>query len=139
MILLIPTCLEGLTPPKGVEGLLTSPEQVTGSEFYPSNYTEAIDQQGQASAVIGGETQTVGGAFTEAQKKGLSEIRRVESGPYGYEAYNLGGKTEFDPVGSGSAKDGRFGKPLTQMTIGEIDTLGSGRKNSCHGCLSVHP
>ena len=63
------------------------------------------------------------------QARGLSEIRRVESGPYGYDAYNLGGKTEFEPIGSGSAADGkRFGKPLTQMTIGEIKQLGASGK-----------
>jgi hypothetical protein len=38
--------------------------------------------------------------FTPVQAKGLSEIRRVESGPFGYNAYNLGGKTEFEPIGS---------------------------------------
>jgi hypothetical protein len=63
--------------------------------------------------------------FTPVQAKGLSEIRRVESGPFGYNAYNLGGKTEFEPIGSGSAADGkRYGKPLTEMTINEIDALG---------------
>ena len=67
--------------------------------------------------------------FTPEQTKGLASIRRVESGPYGYDAYNLGGKTEFEPIGSGSAADGKqFGKPLTALTISEIDALGqSGR------------
>ena len=64
--------------------------------------------------------------FSAETIKGLSEIRRVESGPYGYNAYNLGGRTEFDPVGSGDAsKDNKFGKPLTEMTIGEIKKLGA--------------
>jgi hypothetical protein len=63
--------------------------------------------------------------FTPVQAKGLAEIRRVESGPFGYNAYNLGGKTEFEPIGSGSAADGKqYGKPLTEMTINEIDALG---------------
>lgn len=67
--------------------------------------------------------------FTPVQAKGLSEIRRVESGPFGYNAYNLGGKTEFEPIGSGSAADGkRYGKPLTEMTINEIDALGQAGK-----------
>lgn len=67
--------------------------------------------------------------FTPEQTKGLASIRRVESGPYGYDAYNLGGKTEFEPIGSGSAADGKqFGKPLTAMTISEIDALGQSGK-----------
>jgi hypothetical protein len=67
--------------------------------------------------------------FTPEQTKGLEAIRRVESGPFGYNAYNLGGKTEFDPIGSGSAADGKqFGKPLTAMTINEIDALGQAGK-----------
>lgn len=67
--------------------------------------------------------------FTPVQTKGLAEIRRVESGPWGYNAYNLGGKTEFEPIGSGSAADGkRYGKPLTEMTIDEIDALGQSGK-----------
>ena len=67
-------------------------------------------------------------SLTNAQADGLAAIREVESGSLGYNAYNLGGKTEFDPIGSGTAKDGRFGKPLTQMTIGEIDQLGQAGK-----------
>jgi len=67
-------------------------------------------------------------SLSAAATKGLAAIRRVESGPYGYNAYNLGGKTEFDPIGSGSAKDGRFGKNLTDMTIGEIKQLGASGK-----------
>ena len=60
------------------------------------------------------------------QRAGLAEIRRVESDGWGaYNAYNLGGKTEFDPIGSGDSSDGRqFGKPLTNMKIGEIRQLG---------------
>ena len=74
-----------------------------------------------------GVTQT-GFSLTDAQADGLAAIREVESGGLGYNAYNLGGKTEFDPIGSGTAKDGRFGKPLTQMTIAEIDQLGQAGK-----------
>ena len=68
---------------------------------------------------------TPASGLSAAQRTGLKAIRDVESGHFGYEAYNLGGKTEFDPVGSGSATDNRFGKPLTQMTIGEIKKLGA--------------
>ena len=67
-------------------------------------------------------------SFAPQTLKGLEAIRRVESGPYGYNAYNLGGKTEFDPIGSGSATDGRFGKPLTEMSIGQIKQLGNAGK-----------
>lgn len=69
-----------------------------------------------------------GSSLLDHQVKGLKAIREVESGPYGYEAYNLGGKTEFDPIGSGSAADGRYGKKLTEMTIGEIKALGNSGK-----------
>lgn len=76
----------------------------------------------------GGTTSTTTSTLTDTQTAGLKAIREVESGHYGYEAYNLGGRTEFEPIGSGSATDGRFGKPLTQMTIGEIKALGASGK-----------
>jgi len=68
--------------------------------------------------------------LTPAQSTGLAAIRRVESDAYGgYTAYNLGGITEFDPVASGNSADGKqFGRPLTQMTIGEIRQLGNAGK-----------
>jgi len=57
----------------------------------------------------------------------LDSIASVESGDtYGqYDAYNLGGSDAGHTAhGSGnSAKDGRFGKPISQMTIGEIRKL----------------
>lgn len=79
-----------------------------------------------STATSGGGATT--STLTDVQTTGLKAIREVESGPYGYDAYNLGGRTEFEPVGSGSATDGRFGKPLTQMTIGEIKQLGQSGK-----------
>lgn len=57
----------------------------------------------------------------------LDSIASVESGDtYGqYDAYNLGGSDAGHTAhGSGnSAKDGRFGKPISQLTIGEIRRL----------------
>jgi len=57
----------------------------------------------------------------------LDSIASVESGDtYGqYDAYNLGGSDAGHTAhGSGnSAEDGRFGKPISQLTIGEIRRL----------------
>ena len=56
----------------------------------------------------------------------LDQVASVESGSYGgYDAYNLGGSNGGHTAhGSGnSAKDGRFGKPVSQLTIGEIKRL----------------
>ena len=66
---------------------------------------------------------------------GLAAIRRVESDAFGaYEAYNLGGRTEFEPIGSGNSSDGRqFGKPLTKMKIGELKQLGAQGKIHASG------
>ena len=94
-----------------------------------SSTTSGSDGTGKATS----STDTTSGGATistlsEVQTTGLKAIREVESGHYGYDAYNLGGRTEFEPVGSGSATDGRFGKPLTQMTIGEIKQLGQSGK-----------
>ena len=81
-----------------------------------------------SSSNTAGTSNTSRSNLQPHQVKGLKAIREVESGPYGYEAYNLGGKTEFDPIGSGSASDGRYGKKLTEMTIGEIKALGNSGK-----------
>ena len=55
----------------------------------------------------------------------LDQIAGVESEGSGeYDAYNLGGYTADDPIGSGdSSQDGRFGKPISQLTVGEIMSL----------------
>ena len=68
--------------------------------------------------------------LTSEQSTGLAAIRRVESDAFGaYTAYNLGGRTEFEPIASGNSADGKqFGRPLTQMTIGEIRQLGNAGK-----------
>ena len=55
----------------------------------------------------------------------LDQIAGVESeGSGGYDAYNLGGYTADQPIGSGdSSEDDRFGKPISQLTVGEIMRL----------------
>lgn len=56
----------------------------------------------------------------------LDQVASVESTSMGgYDAYNLGGSNGGHTAhGSGnSAKDGRFGKPVSQLTIGEIKRL----------------
>ena len=56
----------------------------------------------------------------------LDQVASVESTSMGgYDAYNLGGSNGGHTAhGSGnSAKDGRFGKPISQLTIGEIKRL----------------
>ena len=103
------------------------PQEVPGS----NSGSESTGTPGTPNAPSTPSTPTQnnnGSSLREHQVKGLKAIREVESGPYGYEAYNLGGKTEFDPIGSGSAADGRFGKKLTEMTIGEIKALGNSGK-----------
>ena len=98
-----------------------------------STSTSTSNTGGNDSGKITDSTATTSGGevtstLSDVQSAGLKAIREVESGHYGYDAYNLGGRTEFEPIGSGSATDGRFGKPLTQMTIGEIKQLGNSGK-----------
>ena len=99
-----------------------------GSVSTPGSSTNTPSQPSGGSASGNSSTISPTSQLTEVQTRGLKAIRDVESGQYGYDAYNLGGRTEFDPIGSGSATDGRFGKPLTQMTIGEIKALGNSGK-----------
>ena len=61
----------------------------------------------------------------------VNTIAGVESTSYGaYDAYNLGGSDGGHTAhGSGnSAKDKRFGKPISQLTIGEIRRLHNSRQ-----------
>ena len=99
-----------------------------GSASTPGGSTNTPSQSSGGSTSENSSTISPTSQLTEVQTRGLKAIREVESGQYGYDAYNLGGRTEFDPIGSGSATDGRFGKPLTQMTIGEIKALGNSGK-----------
>ena len=94
-------------------------------ETTESTSTSTSDSTSTSNTASSNNTSST---LQDHQVKGLKAIREVESGPYGYEAYNLGGKTEFDPIGSGSAADGRYGKKLTEMTIGEIKALGDSGK-----------
>ena len=55
-------------------------------------------------------------------------VAGVESTSYGsYDAYNLGGSDGGHTAhGSGnSAKDNRYGKPISQLTVGEVRKLGN--------------
>ena len=61
----------------------------------------------------------------------VNTIAGVESTSHGaYDAYNLGGDDGGHTAhGSGnSSKDNRFGKPISQLTIGEIRRLHNGRQ-----------
>lgn len=55
----------------------------------------------------------------------VQSILPGESGGHGlYNAYNLGGNSAFDPIGSGnSAVNSPFGKPVTELTLDEIHAL----------------
>ena len=72
--------------------------------------------QGAVRAVLGGEDT----------KYFLDTVASKESEAYGgYDAYNLGGSNGGHTAhGSGnSAEDNQFGKPVSQLTIGEIKAL----------------
>ena len=105
-------------------------KEISGNQTPPKSSAPASSGTGAVAPKTTpvSSTSKAVSSLSAAATKGLAAIRRVESGPYGYNAYNLGGKTEFDPIGSGSAKDGRFGKNLTDMTIGEIKQLGASGK-----------
>ena len=59
------------------------------------------------------------------QRAFLNLIASEESAGHGdYDAYNLGGSNNGNtPHGSGDSNDLTFGKPLTQMTVGEVIAL----------------
>jgi len=66
-----------------------------------------------------------------ATKWFLDTIASKESASYGeYDAYNLGGANGgYTAFGSGnSAKDGRYGAAVSQLTIGELIALGSSNR-----------
>jgi len=66
----------------------------------------------------------------------LDQIAGVESeGSGGYDAYNQGGYSADEPIGSGDSSDGQlFGKPVSQMTIGELMKWQAKPKNQ----LGIH-
>ena len=103
-------------------------EQFTFPDFVPPTQPAPVGATTTTPAGVTGTSSFTGSSLplTQVQQVGLKAIRDVESGHLGYNAYNLGGRTEFDPIRPGSAADGRqFGKPLTSMTIGEIKNLGT--------------
>ena len=77
------------------------------------------------TATVSGGNQTNTGASQYAGLQGGAKtladaIAKFESGGYGYEAFNQGGKDNgHTAIGSGNYKK-RFGRSLTDMTIGEI-------------------
>ena len=71
----------------------------------------------------------------------LRLVKSEESMAYGeYDAYNLGGSNGGRTAyGSGDSNDGRFGKPLSQMTIAEVMQLGSSGKIFAAGAYQFIP
>ena len=100
-----------------------------------SGTPKRTDLSGLADGItsLGGGSRKAGkvGAVAGINHKALDIIGKYESDSMGgYEAYNLGGSDGGHTAhGSGnSAKDNRFGKPLTQMSIGELKQLQSSGK-----------
>ena len=82
------------------------------------------------AAMSGG--YSVAGPATASGLKGnwktfLDMVASVESESHGgYDAYNLGGSSGGHVAhGSGNSNDGRFGRPLTQLTVQEVIDLGA--------------
>ena len=82
------------------------------------------------AAMTGG--YSVAGPATASGLKGnwktfLDMVASVESESHGgYDAYNLGGSSGGHVAhGSGNSNDGRFGKPLSQLTVQEVMDLGA--------------
>lgn len=86
----------------------------------------ATSSSSNSSASAGGPQS----AFTPEQIKAFDITGLYESDSSGgYNAYNLGGsKGGTVAHGSGNSTNGVFGKPLTQMTIGEVRQLGNSGK-----------
>lgn len=75
-------------------------------------------------AMLGGDTGVM--AKGEGWKTFLDLVASKESESYGgYDAYNLGGSSGGHVAhGSGNSTDGRFGKPLSQLTVNDVVSLG---------------
>ena len=89
--------------------------------------TTASDTPSSSSS----ETPSTKSTSLEGDEGGaLNTIFKYESqGSGGYDAYNLGGADGgHTAIGSGDSKDGKFGKALSTMTLGEIDKLGQSGK-----------
>ena len=107
---------------------------------------EALPPDLQRLIKVSPNIQTFAQAATRAVLGGqdtkyfLDTVASKESEAYGgYDAYNLGGSNGGHTAhGSGnSAEDGHFGKPVSQLTIGEIKALHRAGQ-ACHGTVSVH-
>ena len=116
---------KGLTlnrPPVEQEVQKLNPNLQTMLNLKPSN--------ARTYAVMTGGYQVAGPAVSSGLqgnwKTFLDLVASVESEAHGgYDAYNLGGSAGGHVAhGSGNSNDGRFGKPLTQMTVQEVLDLG---------------
>ena len=100
----------------------------------PGNSSSGGNNTGGTAASSSSTTSASAGGtnsvFTPEQIKAFDITGLYESDSSGgYNAYNLGGsKGGTVAHGSGNSSDGAFGKPLTQMTIGEVRQLGNSGK-----------
>ncbi len=99
---------------------------VTGEGLKPNgkNYAEEISPEVKRLLTFKPTINRTNRAMIESGSASdfLNLIASEESAGHGdYDAYNLGGSDNGNtPHGSGNSNDGRFGKPLTQMTVGEV-------------------
>ena len=96
-----------------------------------SSSTSSTNTGGTAASSTSTTAASAGGNWTPEQSKAFDITGLYESDSSGgYNAYNLGGsKGGTVAHGSGdSSKTNAFGKPLTQMTIGEVRALGQSGK-----------
>lgn len=97
----------------------------------PSSGNNSGKVQALGSITEGTKTQPAGFQFTPEQTKAFDITGHYESDSSGgYNAFNTGGSRGGTVAhGSGdSSKSNIFGKPLTQMTIGEVRQLGNSGK-----------
>ncbi len=98
----------------------------TGEGLRPngSNYAEEISPEVNRLLTFKPTINRTRRAMVESGSSSefLNLIASKESAGHGdYDAYNLGGSNGGStPHGSGNSNDGKFGKPLTQMTVGEV-------------------
>ena len=99
-----------------------------------SDYTVEPDYSGVPKGSDGSSTTSSASTgsltFSDIQKQTADIVAKYESkGSGDYNAFNLSGSNDGHTAhGSGDSSQGQFGKPLTQMTIGEIRQLGNAGK-----------
>ena len=99
---------------------------VTGEGLKPNgkNYAEEISPEVKRLLTFKPTINRTNRAMIESGSASdfLNLIASEESAGHGdYDAYNLGGSDNGNtPHGSGNSNDGKFGKPLSQMTVGEV-------------------